>query len=129
MNMSNQGGCIHGREFCLECNDKKIPRRPESIGQAHRIMCQMRATIEQQQAEITELKTKLKTAEKWDAIESQRNEELKAEIEALRDALNTIINNSNGLSANPAEWASHIAMKALRWTFENGKAIPPEPPA
>ena len=52
MNMSNQGGCIHGREFCLECNDKKIPRRPESIGQAHRIMCQMRATIEQQQARI-----------------------------------------------------------------------------
>jgi len=57
MNMSNQGGCIHGREFCLECNDKKIPRRPESIGQAHRIMCQMRATIEQQQAEIEDIHT------------------------------------------------------------------------
>ena len=87
MNLSNEGDCIHGREFCLECNDKKIPRRPESIGQAHRIMCQMRATIEQQQAEITELKTKLKTAEKWDAIESQRNEELKAEINVLRRGL------------------------------------------
>ena len=57
MNMSNQGVCIHGREFCLECNDKKIPRRPESIGQAHRIMCQMRATIEQQQAEIEDTHT------------------------------------------------------------------------
>ena len=56
MNLSNEGDCIHGREFCLECNDKKIPRRPESIGQAHRIMCQMRATIEQQQAEIVTLR-------------------------------------------------------------------------
>ena len=45
MNLSNEGDCIHGREFCIECHDKKTLRRPGSVGQAHRIIVQLQAEI------------------------------------------------------------------------------------
>ena len=43
--MNNQGDCIHGREFCIECSEKEIPRRPKSIDEAWRAMIQLQSRI------------------------------------------------------------------------------------
>ena len=63
MNMSNQGDCIHGREFCIECHDKKTLRRPGSVWQAHRIIVQLQAENEALRQRVDELEAEAKLSD------------------------------------------------------------------
>ena len=91
--------------------------------QGYCVDCQIHYTdcIESLQAKHTGLL-------KWAEGAKLDNEGLKSRIGELEGALNTIIHDSDGLSGYPGKWPSHIAMKALRWTFVDGVAMPPQEP-
>jgi len=55
-------------------------------------------------------------------------ETLQARVKELESAMHRIINDSKDYSSNPNESATHMAMKAVGWTWIEGKAHPPEPP-
>ena len=51
-----------------------------------------------------------------------------ARVKELEATMHRIINDSKDYSSNPNESATHMAMKAVGWTWIEGKAHPPEPP-